>query len=105
MTPTRPSSLAGEVTVEVEAEDGKRRLATLTPGLAFGEVALAGVPLRPVSVRGESDGECLALSVTDFERLAAHHPDLQAALMRNLLASFYETIGRMSREVGVHFDG
>ncbi len=95
--------LAGEVTVEVE--DGMRRLATLTPGLAFGEVALAGVPLRPVTVRGESDGECLALSVTDFERLAAHHPDLQAALMRNLLASFYETIGRMSREVGVHFDG
>lgn len=97
--------LAGEVTVEVEVEDGMRRLATLTPGLAFGEVALAGVPLRPVTVRGESDGECLALSVTDFERLAAHHPDLQAALMRNLLASFYETIGRMSREVGVHFDG
>ncbi len=97
--------LAGEVRVEVDVEDGKRRLATLTPGLAFGEVALAGVPLRPVSVRGESDGECLALSVTDFERLAAHHPDLQAALMRNLLASFYETIGRMSREVGVHFDG
>ena len=87
------------MTVEVEVDDGRRRLATLTPGLAFGEVALAGVPLRPVSVRGESDGECLALSVADFERLAAHHPDLQAALMRNLLASFYETIGRMSREV------
>ncbi|HYH53651.1 MAG TPA: glutaminase A [Solirubrobacterales bacterium] len=97
--------LAGEVTIEVEVEDGKRRLATLTPGLAFGEVALAGVPLRPVSARGETDGECLVLAVADFERLAADHPDLQAALMRNLLASFYETIGRMSREVGVYFDG
>ena len=97
--------VAGEVTVEVEIGDGKRRLATLTPGLAFGEVALAGVPVRPVSVRGDCDGECLTLSVADFDRLAADHPDLQAALMRNLLASFYETIGRMSREVGVHFDG
>jgi hypothetical protein len=46
----------------------------------------------------------MTLSVADFDRLAEHHPDLQAALMRNLLASFYETIGRMSREIGVHFD-
>jgi glutaminase len=97
--------LEGEVTVEVEIGDGKRRLGTLTPGLAFGEVALAGVPTRPVSVRGESDGECLVLSVAAFDRLAEQHPQLQAALMRNLLASFYGTIGRVTREVGVHFGG
>jgi glutaminase len=95
----------GEVTVEIEFEAVKRRLATLTPGLAFGEVALAGFPVRPGSVHAETDGECLALTVEDFNRLGEQDPALQAALMRNLLASFYEVIGRMTREAGSFFDG
>jgi len=93
--------VAGEVTVEIELEAGApRRLATLTPGLAFGELALAEVPARPVDVRGERDGECLVLSVADFDRLGERDPGLQAALLRNLLVSFSEVIGRVSREAG-----
>ena len=61
--------------------------------------------MRPASVHAETDGECLALTVADFNRLGAEDPALQAALMRNLLASFYEVIGRMTREVGSLFDG
>lgn len=95
----------GEVTIEIEFEAGKRRLATLTPGLAFGEVALADFPVRPASVHSETAGECLALTVAEFNRLGAEAPALQAALMRNLLSSFYEVIGRMTREVGSLFDG
>jgi glutaminase len=95
----------GEVTIELGFEAGKRRLATLTPGLAFGEVALADFPVRPASVHAETDGECLALTVEDFNRLGEEDPALQAALMRNLLASFYEVIGRMTREVGSLFEG
>ncbi len=93
--------VAGEVTVGIDPGDGRsRRLATLTPGLAFGEVALADVIVaRPVNVRGERDGECLVLTVAAFERLGEADPALQTALMRNLLASFYEVIGRMTREV------
>jgi glutaminase len=94
----------GEVTIELELEAGRRRLATLTPGLAFGEVALADIPFRPASVHSETAGECLALSVDAFNRLGVEDPALQAALMRNLLASFYEVIGRMTREVGSLFD-
>ncbi len=92
--------VAGEVTVSIELGGERRRLATLTPGLAFGEVALAEVPARPVDVRGESDGECLVLTVAEFDRLGETDPALQTALMRNLLVSFYETIGRLTREIG-----
>lgn len=98
--------VAGEVRVEIELEgERRRRLATLTPGLAFGELALAEVPARPVSVRGECDGECLVLTVAEFDRLGEDDPALQAALLRNLLVSFSEVIGRMSREVGSLFRG
>ncbi|MGE0068292.1 MAG: glutaminase A [Solirubrobacterales bacterium] len=92
--------VAGEVTVSVELRGERRRVATLTPGLAFGEVALADAAARPVGVRGERDGELLVLSVAEFERLGETDPALQTALMRNLLVSFYETIGRMTREIG-----
>jgi glutaminase len=97
--------LAGEVTVEIEIDGARRRLATLTPGFVFGEFALAAAGLRPVSVRAETAGECQVLSVAAFERLGTEQPALQAALMRNLLIGFYEIIGRMSREVGSFFVG
>ncbi len=92
--------VAGEVTAEIEFEAGRQRAATLTPGLSFGEVAFAEAAARPISVHGESAGECLVLSVAAFEGLAERDPALQVALLRNLLASFYEVIGRLTREIG-----
>ena len=92
--------LAGEVTIEIEIEGSPRRLATLTPGYSFGEFALADASVRPVSVRAETGGECLVLSVAEFERIGERDPALQAALLRNFLAGYYEIIGRMTREVG-----
>jgi len=98
---------AGEVRQEIDLGDGRsRRLATLMPGLSFGEIAIAAdAPARPVTVRGESDGEVLVLTVAAFERLGGSDPVLQTALMRNLLAAFYEVIGRITREVGTFFEG
>jgi glutaminase len=90
--------LAGEVTIEVDIE-GRRRLATLTPGYSFGEFALADASFRPVTVAAETAGEAMVLSVAAFERLGATDPALQAALLRNLLAGFYEIIGRLTLEV------
>jgi glutaminase len=99
--------VAGEVRLELRvAEPGRpRRLATLTPGLAFGELALAGIPARALTARGETDGECLVLSLAAFERLGESDPSLQVALLRNLLASFAEAIGRMRTEVATLFGG
>jgi glutaminase len=96
----------GEVRLELEPEPGKvRRFATLTPGLAFGELALAAVPSRAFTARGETDGECLALALDAFERLGETDPALQAVFLRNLLVAFAEAIGRMSREVATLFGG
>ncbi|MGH2938924.1 MAG: glutaminase A [Solirubrobacterales bacterium] len=92
--------LEGEVTVELEIAGARRRLATLTPGFSFGEFAFADASARPVSVRAETAGECLVLSLEAFERMGEQNPALQAALLRNLLAGYYEIIGRTTREVG-----
>jgi glutaminase len=92
--------LEGEVTLELEIGDFRRRLSTLTPGFSFGEFAFADASARPVSVRAETAGECLVLSLDAFERIGEQTPALQAALLRNLLTGYYEIIGRTTREVG-----
>jgi glutaminase len=92
--------LEGEVTLELEVGSIRRRLSTLTPGFSFGEFAFADASARPVSVRAETPGECLVLSLDAFERIGEQTPALQAALLRNLLAGYYEIIGRTTREVG-----
>ena len=92
--------LEGEVTLELEIAGIRRRLSTLTPGFSFGEFAFADASARPVSVRAETAGECLVLSLDAFERIGEQTPALQAALLRNLLAGYYEIIGRTTREVG-----
>jgi glutaminase len=92
--------LEGEVTLELEVGSVRRRLSTLTPGFSFGEFAFADASARPVSVRAETAGECLVLSLDAFERIGEQTPALQAALLRNLLAGYYEIIGRTTREVG-----
>jgi glutaminase len=92
--------LEGEVTLELEIAGARRRLSTLTPGFSFGEFAFADATARPVSVRAETAGECLVLTLDAFERMGEREPSLQAALLRNLLAGYYEIIGRTTREVG-----
>jgi glutaminase len=92
--------LEGEVTLELEIAGTRRRLSTLTPGFSFGEFAFADASDRPVTVRAETAGECLVLSLDAFERIGEQTPALQAALLRNLLAGYYEIIGRATREAG-----
>ncbi|OJU85278.1 MAG: glutaminase A [Solirubrobacterales bacterium 70-9] len=92
--------LEGEVTLELEIDGTRRRLATMTPGFSFGEFAFADASARPVSVRAETAGECLVLTLAAFEEIGERNPALQAALLRNLLAGYYEIIGRATREVG-----
>ncbi len=97
--------LEGEVTIELDVAGLRRRLATLTPGFSFGEFAFADASARPVTVRAETDGECLVLTLAAFETIGAENPALQAALLRNLLSGYYEIIGRTTREVGSLLSG
>jgi glutaminase len=92
--------LEGDVTLELEVEGSRRRLSTLTPGFSFGEFAFADASARPVSVRAETAGECLVLTLDAFESIGVDAPALQAALLRNLLSGYYEIIARTTREVG-----
>jgi glutaminase len=94
--------MRGEVTVSVSvaAPDGAaHRLATLSAGMAFGELAAIGQSVRSADVTAHGPVEVLALSSAAFERLGETRPGLQAALLRNMLGSAYDHVDRLTREV------
>ena len=68
--------------VHVTLPDGIR-LATLTAGQAFGEMALIE-PVRSADVSADVSASACEITLDDFERFRHRHPKAGAAIMRNL---------------------
>jgi glutaminase len=69
-------------TVNVKLRDGAR-LATLTAGMVFGEMALLEAR-RSADVWADSQIVCLEVSLDDFNRFRENHPRIGEQIMRNL---------------------
>ncbi len=68
--------------VHVTLPDGAR-LATLTAGMAFGEMALLE-PRRSADVLADASATAVEIPIGDFERFRDHHPRAGERIMRNL---------------------
>ncbi len=68
--------------VHVTLADGIR-LATLTAGMAFGEMALLE-PHRSADVFADRSATAYEISLSDFERFRERHPHAGERIMRNL---------------------
>jgi glutaminase len=90
----------GRVSVTVDLpEERQRRLATLSPGMPFGELAVVARSLRTADVHADTEVECFALRMDRFERLGATDPAIKLVLLENLLRGATRTIARLSLEV------
>ena len=69
-------------TVHVKLRSGTR-LATLTAGMVFGEMALLEVR-RSADVWADSAVSCLVVPIADFDRFREDHPRIGERIMRNL---------------------
>jgi glutaminase len=76
-----------------------RRLATVSPGMGFGESALVDGGVRSADVRADKPVECYGLTRDAFERLAESHAELKIGLSRNLLRAVTKIANRMTEEV------
>ena len=64
---------SGRVSVLVPLDEGgHQRIASLGPGMAFGEMTLLGQTQRTASVVADSDVRCRVLHVNDLEALAQY---------------------------------
>jgi glutaminase len=89
----------GEVSVLLPLPSGaRRRIATLTPGMSFGELAVLGHDVRTVEAVADGEVELAVLDAAAFHALHDDDPGLQAALLSNMLAGAYELVARATAE-------
>jgi len=76
---------SGETSILVPLANGSyQRIATLGPGMVFGEMVLLGQTTRSASVFADTDVSCWTFAASDLERISSREPQLKITLLENL---------------------
>ncbi len=90
----------GEVSVMIELPGGRlKRLSTLSPGMAFGELAVVNRSPRAADVRADTPVECYALATAAFDRLSDTHPKAKIIILENLLRNVAKMLVQLDEEI------
>jgi CRP-like cAMP-binding protein len=68
----------------IDGQTAIRRLAIITPGVVFGEMALLDAQPRSADAIADQPSVLKALSRTNFEKLRGEQPSLFAKMMQNI---------------------
>jgi glutaminase len=92
---------AGSVTVCLRLANGqgKRRLSTITPGLAFGELALLDGGTRSADVIADDAAMCYIVPIAKLETLASSHPEIRTKLIFNIGRELAARLRRADGEI------
>jgi glutaminase len=92
--------LSGKVSVTIQANGGaSKRVATLSAGMAFGELAALDESTRTADVRADTEVECAEIGLADFARLAQEHPEVGAVIYHNLARKLALSLRRANLEI------
>jgi glutaminase len=92
----------GSVSVNITLSSGtQRRLATLTPGMTFGELAVIDGARRSATVLADSEVECDILKVDDFNQLADSHPRTKITILKNISFALCLRLRKANGELSV----
>ena len=81
------------VQIRVQGQNGrKKRVASIGPGLSFGEMALLDGGKRSADIVADEKVICYGLAVDQLVELAAEHPDIMITILRNLTRDFSERL-------------
>jgi CRP-like cAMP-binding protein len=90
----------GSLSVLLRAENQPDlRLATLTAGMTFGEIAYVERSVRSADVRADSDVECLTLSFASLDSLTTTDPQMHGKLLHNLMRVVVSRLRSSNAEV------
>lgn len=90
----------GAVSVFVSLRNGARkRLATFSAGMAFGEMAVIDRSPRSALIVADTEVECDVLRLEDFDKLGAAYPDIKIKLLENLSLSLCRRLRKANREL------
>ncbi len=92
----------GEVSVMLALNSGmKRRLATFSAGMAFGEMAVIDRAPRSARIIADTEAACDLLSLKDFDALSEQHPEIKIKLLENLSLGLCHKLRKANRERSV----
>jgi glutaminase len=89
---------SGRVSVTIDLPRGRHRLATVSPGMVFGELALIDRSARTADVRADVPVECLVLRADRLDRLGAEEPAIKIRVLENLLRGVHRMVRRLNAE-------
>jgi glutaminase len=92
---------AGTVSVFLRLTDGnrRRRVSTVTPGLAFGELALLDGGKRSADVIADEPALCYVLPITKLRALASDYPAIETKLIFNICRELSARLRRADAEI------
>jgi glutaminase len=90
----------GLVSVLLSLENGgQKRLATFSPGMAFGEMAVIDRAPRSATVTADTPVACDLLSIARLTALGATHPKIKIRLLENLSLDLCRKLRKANREI------
>jgi glutaminase len=92
----------GLVSVFLPLENGARkRLATFSPGMAFGEMAAIDRAPRSATIIADTPVACDLLSLSRLNELGATHPEIKIRVLENLSLDLCRKLRKANREIGL----
>ena len=92
----------GTVSVQIRVHgqgDRKKRVASIGPGLSFGEMALLDGGKRSADIVADERVICYGLAVEQLQELAAEHPNIMITILSNLTREFSERLRHANEEI------
>jgi glutaminase len=94
----------GTVSVQIRVPgqgQRKKRVASIGPGLSFGEMALIDGGKRSADIIADDKVICYGLRVEQLQELTAEHPNIMITILGNLTREFSERLRHANEEIGV----
>jgi glutaminase len=94
----------GTVSVQIRVPgqgERKKRVASIGPGLSFGEMALLDGGKRSADIIADEKVICYGLRVEQLQELTAEHPNIMITILSNLTREFSERLRHANEEIGV----
>ena len=94
----------GTVSVEIKVHgkgQRRKRVASIGPGLTFGEMALLDGGTRSADVIANERVICYGLGVEELHELSRDHPNIMITILSNLTREFSERLRHANEEISV----
>jgi len=79
----------------------KKRLATFTAGMAFGEMAVIDRAPRSAMIVADTETHCDLLAMESLNRLGETHPGIKIKLLHNLALGLCRKLRKANREISI----